>query len=85
MPEIGTNYLIVVQKSGALDKLIVKTEVTKKVFTDDTRDLKHLSARITENLKVSISITPQVELHEPGVLPVSEGKAVRVVDERPSL
>ncbi len=85
MPEIGTNYLIVVQKSGALDKLIVKTEVTNKVFTDDTRDLKQLSARIAENLKVSISINPQVELHEPGFLPVSEGKAVRVVDERPAL
>jgi phenylacetate-coenzyme A ligase PaaK-like adenylate-forming protein len=85
MPEIGTNYQIVVQKAGALDKLIVRTEVGKKIFTDDTRDLKTLSARICENLRVSISINPTVELHEPNFLPVSEGKAVRVIDERPPM
>ncbi|WP_319561654.1 phenylacetate--CoA ligase [Marispirochaeta sp.] len=85
MPEIGTNYQIVVQKMGALDKLIVKTEVGKNIFTDDTRDLKALSSRIAENLKVSISINPTIELHEPGFLPVSEGKAVRVIDERPGI
>lgn len=85
MPEIGTNYQILVQKSGALDKLTVRTEVGKAIFTDDTRDLKSLSRRIKENLKVSISISPAVELHEPGFLPVSEGKAVRVIDERPDL
>ncbi|WP_319477280.1 phenylacetate--CoA ligase [Marispirochaeta aestuarii] len=85
MPEIGTNYQIVVQKMGALDKLIVKTEVGKNIFTDDTRDLKALSSRIAENLKVSISINPTVELHEPGFLPVAEGKAVRVLDQRPRM
>jgi phenylacetate-CoA ligase len=85
MPEIGTNYQIVVQKAGALDKLIVKTEVGKNIFTDDTRDLKALSSRICENLRVSISISPPVELHEPNFLPVSEGKAVRVIDERPPM
>ena len=83
MPEIGTNYQIVVQKAGALDKIIVKTEVTKGIFTDDTRDLNALKSRICENLRGSISISPAVELHEPGLLPVSEGKAVRVIDQRP--
>ncbi len=82
MPEVGTNYLIVVQKSGPLDKLIVKTEVTKDVLTDDTRDLYALKAKIAENLKASIFINPVVELHEHGSLPVSEGKAKRVLDER---
>ncbi|MDC7126913.1 MAG: phenylacetate--CoA ligase [Spirochaetales bacterium] len=82
MPEVGTNYLIIAQKSGPLDKLIVKTEVTKDVITDDTRDLYSLKARIAENLKTSIFINPVVELHEQGSLPVSEGKAKRVIDER---
>jgi phenylacetate-CoA ligase len=85
MPEIGTNYQILVQKSGALDRITVRTEVGKAIFTDDTRDLKALSEKIRENLKVSISISPAVELHEPGFLPVAEGKAVRVIDERPKL
>jgi len=82
LPEVGTNYLIVVEKEGALDRLTVKTEVGPAVLTDDTRDLYALKHRIKEMLKASISISPQVELHEPGFLPVSEGKAVRVVDER---
>jgi phenylacetate-CoA ligase len=82
MPEVGTNYLIVVQKNGHLDKLIVKTEITTEVLTDDTRDLYALKKKIAEQLKASISLNPIVELHEHGVLPVSEGKAKRVVDER---
>ncbi len=82
MPEVGTNYLIVVQKNGPLDKLIVKTEITPEILTDDTRDLYALKKKIGENLKASISISPVVELHEHGVLPVSEGKAKRVLDER---
>lgn len=82
MPEIGTNYRIVVRKSGNLDTLIVQTEVNETMFTDDTRHLNALRERIINNLKASITIGPVVELHEPGVLPVREGKAIRVVDER---
>jgi phenylacetate-CoA ligase len=84
MREIGTNYQIVVEKAGSLDRITVKTEVGPAVFSDDTRDLNKLRNRIRENLKASIAIAPMVELHEPGVLPVSEGKAVRVVDNRPA-
>lgn len=82
MPEVGTNYLIVVEKQGALDKLTVKTEVTRELLTDDTRDLYKLKQRIRENLKASISISATVELHEPDFLPVAQGKAQRVEDRR---
>lgn len=82
LPEVGTNYLIVVEKEGALDKLTVKAEVGPAMLTDDTRDLYNLKHRIREQLKASITISPHVELHEPGFLPVSQGKAVRVKDER---
>lgn len=82
MPEIGNNYLIRVQKQGPLDKLTVKVEVTSSVFTDDTRDLENLQKRIQSNLQAVVFIRPAVELHEPGTLPVSQGKAVRVIDER---
>jgi phenylacetate-CoA ligase len=74
-----------VEKSGALDKLTVKTEVTAGMFSDDSRDLNKLKNRIADLLKASIVINPDVELHEPGVLPISEGKAVRVIDTRPAL
>lgn len=82
LPEAGTNYLIVVEKQGALDKITVKTEVGRNILTDDTRDLYALKQKIKDLLRASISISPHVELHEPGQLPVSQGKAVRVVDQR---
>ncbi len=81
--EVGNNYLIVVEKDGALDKLTVKTEVGSDIFMDDSRPLNALKDRIKRTLQASISINPHVELHEPGALPVSEGKAVRVRDTRP--
>ena len=83
MKEVGNNYLIVVEKDGALDRLIVKTEVSAGIFMDDSRPLNALKEKIKETLQVSISINPKVELHESGSLPVSEGKAVRVQDMRP--
>lgn len=82
MPEIGNNYLIRVQKQGSLDKLTVKVEVTASLFSDDSRDLEHIRRRIQSDLQAVVFIRPAVELHEPGALPVSQGKAVRVIDER---
>jgi phenylacetate-CoA ligase len=80
--EVGNNYLIVVEKDGVLDRLTVKTEVRPDIFMDDARPLNALKERIRETLQASISISPKVELHEGGSLPVSEGKAVRVQDKR---
>ncbi len=83
-PDVGINYQIVVEKQGALDKITVKTEVTPEMFSDDMRDLNALRIKIRDLLKASITISPIVELHEPGVLPLSEGKAQRVIDVRNS-
>ncbi|MDR1318698.1 MAG: AMP-binding protein, partial [Treponema sp.] len=83
LKEVGNNYLIVVEKEGVLDRLTVKTEVGPDIFMDDSRPLNMLKERIKAALQASISISPKVELHEPGALPVSEGKAVRVRDTRP--
>jgi phenylacetate-CoA ligase len=85
MKEVGNNYLIVVEKDGVLDRLTVKTEVGPAVFMDDTRPLNALKERIRKNLQASVTINPRVELHEQGSLPVSEGKATRVLDQRPKI
>ncbi|MDR2952635.1 MAG: AMP-binding protein, partial [Treponema sp.] len=82
MKEVGNNYLIIVEKDGALDRLTVKTEVGPDIFMDDSRPLNALREKIRATLQASISISPRVELHESGYLPVSEGKAVRVKDTR---
>lgn len=85
IPEVGTNYQIHVTKDGALDKLIVKVEIYSKMFTGDVRQLDSIKGKIKDQLRASIIINPVVELHEPGSLPVFEGKAQRVVDLRPKM
>ena len=83
VPEVSTNYLIQVEKRGAMDRLAVKTEIDARLFTGNPRALDDLRERISELLRSAILVKPAVELHEPGSLPVSEGKAKRVVDLRP--
>ena len=85
MPEVGTNWLIVVEKDGSLDRLTVKTEVQPGMFADDSRPLNALRERVREKLQAAITIGARVELHEPGSLPISEGKARRVLDTRPKM
>jgi len=83
VPEVATNYQIYVDKKGALDRLTVKVEIYPKLFLGEASKLDALKARIKEEIRSSIVINPVIELHEPGSLPVFEGKAKRVVDERP--
>jgi len=85
IPEVGTNYQVYLEKEGALDKMIVKVEIYSKMFKGDVAHLDRLKNRIREELHASIILRPHVELHEPGSLPVFEGKAKRVVDSRPKL
>ena len=80
--EIGNNYQIVIEKSGALDRLTVKAEVHKGIFSDDTRNMNALRRRVIDTLRSAIIVSPVVEFHESGVLPVQEGKAQRVFDLR---
>ncbi|MCF7928407.1 MAG: phenylacetate--CoA ligase [Spirochaetales bacterium] len=82
IPEVGTNYQIHLAKDGALDRITVKVEIYSKLFTGDLGQLEEIRSRIRSRLHASIIIHPRVELHEPGSLPVAQGKAVRVVDER---
>ena len=84
MPEIGTNYLIQLEKRGSMDRLVVKTELRARLFMDDRQTLDDLRERIGEQLRAAILVKPTVELHQPGSLPVSEGKAQRVLDLRPA-
>jgi phenylacetate-CoA ligase len=85
MPELGTNWLIAVEKEGSLDRLTVKAEVQPSMFADDSRPLNALKERVRKRLQASITINAHIELHEPGSLPISEGKAKRVVDTRPKM
>ena len=82
IPGVGTNFQIVLERKGFNDNMIVSVEVQKEFFSGNLTQLENLRHKIVEELKGDILITPRVELLEPGSLPKSEGKAVRVIDER---
>ena len=82
IPGVGMNFLIVLERKCFNDEMIVKVEVAREFFDGDLLKLQKLQRRITEELKGDILITPKVELAEPGSLPKTEGKAVRVIDNR---
>ena len=82
IPGVGTNFLIILEREGFNDLMIVRVEVGREFFSGDLKQLEALRRRIVEELKSDILITPKVELVEPGALPKSEGKAVRVIDNR---
>lgn len=79
--ELGNNYLITLTTDENNDNMTVEVELAE-MFTDDYSRLQQLSKSITRALKDEILLTPRVKLVPRGTLPVSEGKAVRVVDKR---
>ena len=79
--ELGNNYLITLTTDEDNDNMTVEVELAE-MFTDDYNRLQQLSKDITRALKDEILLTPRVKLVPRGTLPVSEGKAVRVVDKR---
>lgn len=85
IPEVGNNYMIYLATHEGLDRLTVKVELYQKLFTGDLSQIDKLKGAIKDRLRASITINAHIELHEPGALPVFEGKAKRVVDEREKL
>ena len=79
-PEVGTNYLITLTTEDNNDQMTVEVEVNEG--TDDFAKLKALSEELRHQLGDEILLKPRVRLVSKGSLPVSEGKAVRVVDKR---
>ena len=77
-------YRIVLGRSPAgLDTFEVQVEVTDTLFDGWLDDLRAFERRVTEELRSALLVRPRVKLVEPGTLERSEGKARRVIDERP--
>jgi len=82
VPQVGTDYLISLDDRNGSDELILQVEVRPEWFNGDLAFLEKLRSKITHEIHDEILVTPQVQLVEPGTLPRSEGKAVRVSDKR---
>ena len=74
--EISSEYQIRISHLDGKDTMRIYVE------TNGTVDFNDLSKRIAEKVKSKIGFTPIVKVVEIGVLPRSEKKAKRVIDER---
>lgn len=81
-PEVADNYLIVLERRGAVENMVVKVEIRPEHFVEDMRALQLLQRRVARALKDELLVTPTVELVEANTLPRTEGKAKRVMDNR---
>jgi phenylacetate-CoA ligase len=81
--EIELQYLLVVRKKKHLDELLVRVEGKKEVFDAGPDRVAQVEAKIVGHIKGILGFGVSMELVEPKGLRRSEGKAVRVVDERP--
>jgi phenylacetate-CoA ligase len=79
MPQIGRNYLI--QLEG-LDDMTVKVELSPSAFDGEVGHLAELQNQVAEKLRAELFVRPKVDLVAGGSLPVTEGKAKRVIDKR---
>ena len=80
--ELATQYLIVVDRPGALDTFAVKVELTDKASKDPKLDKNILKNEIQKQIHIVTGISADVEIVKPGELPRTEGKAKRVLDLR---
>lgn len=78
--ELSSEYLITLFTDKQNDDMRVEVELNE--MTDDYQLLQNLTKEITRRLKDEILCTPKVKLLPKGTLQKSDGKAVRVKDER---
>ncbi|WP_292426536.1 phenylacetate--CoA ligase family protein [Methanoregula sp.] len=82
IPEVGQHFQIVVERTGALDDMLVKVELTKESFSDKITDLMQIQQKVEHRLRNALNVAVDVELVEPGSLPRFEGKSKKVIDKR---
>jgi phenylacetate-CoA ligase len=82
MGETSAHYMLYVDKINNLDTLELKVELDESKMVDTIRELQMLSRKIEHSLNSAIGLSVKVTLVEPKTIARSEGKAVRVIDNR---
>jgi len=79
--ELAPHFQIELERTDRLDNMIVKVEAIPGIDDDATR--QKAAMVLAGKIKSSIGVTAQVVAGDVGSVPRSQGKAVRVVDNRP--
>jgi phenylacetate-CoA ligase len=78
----SANYQIIVDRVNSTDTLDVQVEMTPEMFTDNLGEINRRQKELVEGLRSMLGIRAKVTLVAPKTIARSEGKAVRVIDNR---
>ena len=83
MRKVEPQYRLVGRKKGYLDQLSVQVEGKPEVYEAGKEKRLEIAAKIAGHIKGMMGIGVDVELVDAKFIARSEGKALRVIDERP--
>ncbi len=78
---LAPHFQIELTRAGRMDNMSVHVECTAESADDSARS--HSAHELTHHIKSVIGVSTRVHVHAPGEVVRSEGKAKRVVDNRP--
>lgn len=76
------NYQILVGRQNNSDTIEVQVEMTQEMFSDNAGIVAEREKKLVSALKAMLGIYVKVKLVNPKTITRSEGKAVRVIDQR---
>lgn len=76
------NYQIIVDRVNNSDTIEVLVEMTPDLFSDELADITEREKKLVAELKSMLGIYAKVRLVAPKSIARSEGKAVRIIDNR---
>jgi phenylacetate-CoA ligase len=76
------NYQIVLDRVHHTDTFEVRVELASEMFSDTVKDISTKENELVSAMRAMLGISPKVTLVAPRSIARSEGKAVRVIDNR---
>ncbi len=80
--DLQPHYQLVVDRVENLDTLTVKVEISQEMFSDKIKQLQEMEKKISMDIKEYLGVSAKIKLVEPKTIERSQGKAIRVVDNR---
>ncbi len=79
---VAPHYQIIVERKDNLDRITILVEMAPEFFSDKVAEVEENERSLKAAIESTLGIAAKVKLVEPKSIPRSEGKAVRVIDNR---
>ncbi|MBQ7522244.1 MAG: phenylacetate--CoA ligase [Clostridia bacterium] len=79
------NYQIIIDRVNNTDTFDINVEMSKEDFSDTPKVITNKEKQLQSAMKAMLGINPKIHLVSPKSITRSEGKAVRVIDNRKRL